>query len=163
MQLLINGQQYPVAETPDRLLLWVLRDELGLTGTKFGCGIGQCGSCTVHIDGIATKSCQTLISTLEGKAIRTIEGLAETAADGTVKLHPVQQAFLEEEVHQCGWCQSAQMMTAAALLEANPQPSEEEIRGEMTVFCRCGTYPRIRKAVRRAVEIAAMDNREGQA
>jgi isoquinoline 1-oxidoreductase alpha subunit len=163
MELRINGKDYTVTDTPDRLLLWVLRDELGLTGTKFGCGIGQCGSCTVQIDGVPTRSCQTLLSTLSGKAIRTIEGLAETAADGSIKLHPVQQAFLEEEVHQCGWCQSAQMMTAAALIETNPQPSDEEIRAGMPVYCRCGTYPRIRKAVRRAAQIAARQSAEEQA
>jgi isoquinoline 1-oxidoreductase subunit alpha len=122
VQISVNNQVYEVPESPDRPLLWVLRDELGLTGTKFGCGIGVCGSCTVHINGTPTRSCITLLSTVQGKAIRTIEGLAEVAADGSVRLHPVQQAFLEEQVPQCGWCMPAQMLTAAALLETNPNP-----------------------------------------
>lgn len=161
MQLLINGQPFDVPDSPDRLLLWVLRDELGLTGTKFGCGIGVCGSCTVQIDGVPTRSCQTLISSLDGKAIRTIEGLAEAGEDGKQVLHPVQQAFLDEQVPQCGWCMPAQMMTAAALLAENPSPGEEEIRAGMDgVYCRCGSYHRIRKAVSRAAELAAEAGKE---
>ena len=166
MQILVNDQTYDVADSPDRLLLWVLRDELGLIGTKFGCGIGVCGSCTVHVDGVPTRSCQTLISTVQSKAIRTIEGLAGTGDDGTPALHPVQQAFLEEQVPQCGWCMPAQIMTAAALLENNPTPGEEEIRDGMDgVYCRCGTYHRIRKAVARASDLmASLDTarQEGQ-
>jgi isoquinoline 1-oxidoreductase alpha subunit len=151
VQLNVNDKIYEVADTPDRLLVWVLRDELGLTGTKFGCGIGQCGSCTVLLDGVAVKSCMTLISTLSGKKIRTIEGLAETIPSGEVRLHPVQQAFLEEEAPQCGWCMPAQMLTASALLVKTPHPSEDEIRqGMNAVYCRCGSYHRIRKAVVRA-------------
>lgn len=151
MQLTINGQAYQVADTPDRLLLWVLRDELGLTGTKFGCGIGVCGSCTVHLDGVPTRSCITVLSAAEGKEVRTIEGLAEIDANKEVILHPVQQAFLDEQAPQCSWCMSGQMMTAAALLEQTPTPTADEIREAMdSVYCRCGTYHRIRKAVARA-------------
>jgi isoquinoline 1-oxidoreductase subunit alpha len=154
MILRINDQDYTVADATDRLLLWVLRDELGLTGTKFGCGIGQCGSCTVLVEGQPTRSCLTLLSSVVGKSIQTIEGLAETASDGSLVLHPVQQAFIEEQAPQCGWCMPAQMLTAAALLEQNPAPNDEEIRSGMTgVYCRCGTYHRIRKAVALAAEI----------
>lgn len=151
MQLIINDQIYEVADTPDRPLLWILRDELGLTGTKFGCGIGICGSCTVHLDGATMRACITMLSAAQGKAVRTIEGLAEISADGSQALHPVQQAFLDEQVPQCGWCMPGQMMTAAALLEQKPDPSPEEIRQVMdAVYCRCGAYHRIRKAVGRA-------------
>ena len=155
MQLQINGKPYQIEAEPDRLLLWVLRDELGLTGTKFGCGIGVCGSCTVHLDGNPIRSCSTMLSAAAGKAVRTIEGLAEVDANGETVLHPVQQAFLEEQVPQCSWCMSGQMMTAAALLEQNPNPSPDEIRQAMDgVYCRCGTYHRIRKAVDRAANLA---------
>ena len=155
MQLMVNGQPYLVDDEPDRLLLWVLRDELGLTGTKFGCGIGLCGSCTVHLDGIPTRACITLLSAADGKEVRTLEGLAEISANGEMVFHPVQQAFLDEQVPQCSWCMSGQMMTAAALLEKNPKPNAEEIRQAMdAVYCRCGTYHRIRKAVARAAELA---------
>ena len=155
MELIINDQAYQVDETPDRLLLWVLRDELGLTGTKFGCGIGLCGSCTVHLDGVPTRACITMLSAAEGKEVRTIEGLAEIAANGHTVLPPVQQAFLDEQAPQCSWCMSGQMMTAFALLEQNPNPNMEEIRqGMNSVYCRCGAYYRIRKAVARAAELA---------
>jgi len=158
VQLNINEKLYEVPDAPDRLLVWVLRDELGLTGTKFGCGIGQCGTCTVQVDGALVKSCQTLLSTLPGKKIRTIEGLAKIAADGKLQLHPVQQAFLEEEVPQCGWCMPAQMLTAEALLVKKPNPSEDEIRAGMNaVYCRCGTYHRVRKAVARAAHLTAQN------
>ena len=150
MELRINGQAYTVADEPARPLLWVLRDELGLIGTKFGCGAGICGACTIHVDGVATRSCQTLVASVASNDIRTIEGLAEGE-----KLHPVQQAWLEFEVHQCGWCQSGQMMTAAAFLAQNPQPSEVEIVEAMDKnYCRCGTYQRIKQAVARAAQIA---------
>jgi isoquinoline 1-oxidoreductase alpha subunit len=150
VDLKINGTIYPIAEEPARMLLWVLRDELGLTGTKFGCGAGYCGSCTVHVDGVATRSCQTLIAGLGASEITTIEGLGGPEAS-----HPVQQAFLEQQVHQCGWCQSGQMMTAAALLAANPNPAPEQIVEAMrNNYCRCATYTRIRRAVARAAEIA---------
>ena len=158
MNLLINGQDYQVEDSPDRLLLWVLRDELGLTGTKFGCGIGICGSCTVHLDGTPTRACITMLSAVNEREVRTIEGLAATDATGETILHPVQQAFLEEQVPQCSWCMSGQMMTAAALLEQNPNPDAEEIRQAMnSVYCRCGTYYRIRKAVARAAELKAVE------
>jgi len=156
MNLSINGKEFTVADSPDRLLLWVLRDELGLTGTKFGCGVGICGSCTVHLDGVATRSCITMLSQAAGKEIRTLEGLATELPDGSLELHPVQEAFIELQVHQCGYCMSGQMMTAAAFIEGNPNPSEAEIIAAMDKnLCRCGTYPRIRQAVARAVEIAA--------
>lgn len=156
MNLSINGKEFTVADSPDRLLLWVLRDELGLTGTKFGCGVGICGSCIVHLDGVATRSCITMLSQAAGKEIRTLEGLATELPDGSLELHPVQEAFIELQVHQCGYCMSGQMMTAAAFIEGNPNPSEAEIIAAMDKnLCRCGTYPRIRQAVARAAEIAA--------
>ena len=153
MEIVVNGKTYEVAGEPDRPLLWVLRDELGLTGTKFGCGVGICGSCEVHLDGKIARSCITSLSAAKGKAIRTIEGLASERV-----LHPVQQAFLDEQVHQCGWCMSGQMMRAAALLEDNPNPTEEEIVAGMSAnYCRCGTYGRIKRAVARAAEMAAAE------
>jgi isoquinoline 1-oxidoreductase subunit alpha len=131
------------------LLLWVLRDELGLTGTKFGCGVGICGACTVHLDGVAIRSCVTPLSALEGRSITTIEGLAKGD-----KLHPVQQAFLEQQVPQCAWCMSGQMMTAAAFLQQRPNPSETEVASAMTAnYCRCGCYARIRTAVLQAAKV----------
>jgi len=149
MKLSVNGETYQVASEPDRPLLWVLRDELHLTGTKYGCGEGICGCCEVHIDGVVTRSCITMLSRVEGKAVRTIEGLARK--DGT--LHPVQQAFVDEQVPQCGWCMSGQIMRAAAFLEAHPhtRPSPAAIATEMgDNYCRCGTYGRIQRAVLRA-------------
>lgn len=151
MELTINGQTYAIADLGDtRPLLNVIRDELNLTGTKIGCAIGICGACTVHVDGVAVRACQTPVNSVLGTDIRTIEGLA--TADG--QLHPVQQAFLELQVPQCGWCMSGQMMTAAALLAENTQPSAEEIVDAMDKnYCRCGTYHRIRQAVARAAAI----------
>lgn len=152
MKLMINGKEYEVAADPPRPLLWVLHDELGLIGTKYGCGVGICGICTVHIDDRAVRSCVTPLSTVAGE-IRTIEGLATIAKDGTRVLHPVQQAFLEDQVPQCGWCMSGQMMAAAAFLEQNPTPSEEEIVAAMNrVYCRCGCYHRIKGAMAKAAE-----------
>ena len=146
MEITVNGKLYQVADEPDRPLLWVLRDELGLTGTKFGCGIGICGACEVHLDGKVIRSCITSLSAVQGKAIRTIEGLAREG-----ELHPVQQSFLDEQVPQCGWCMSGQMMRAVALLEENPNPTEEEIIAGMNAnYCRCGAYGRIKRAVARA-------------
>jgi isoquinoline 1-oxidoreductase alpha subunit len=150
LDLTINGKTYQVAEDPPRMLLWVLRDELGLTGTKFGCGAGYCGACTIHLDGVAARSCQTLLSQLDGRAITTIEGLAQGD-----ELHPVQQAFLEAQAPQCGWCMSGQMMSAAALIAANPAPSDDEITDAMDGnYCRCATYARIRRAVAGAAALA---------
>jgi isoquinoline 1-oxidoreductase alpha subunit len=164
MQLLINGEPYEVADDPNALLLWVLRDELGLTGTKFGCGIGLCGACTVHLDGVAVRACSTPLAAAAGREIRTIEGLAERTADGVIMLHPVQQAFIDEQVPQCGWCMSGQIMTAAAFLAQNPTPSEEEIVDAMgNNYCRCGCYVRIKRAVTRAAEQLAQPETEAAA
>jgi isoquinoline 1-oxidoreductase subunit alpha len=158
MELNINGQKFSVpAEQETRMLVWVLRDQLGLTGTKYGCGAGICGSCTVLVDGKPIRSCLTPANTVIGKEITTIEGLAEIHA-GKEILHPVQQAFEETQTPQCGYCMSGQMMTAAALLEENPNPTEEEIvDGMNSVYCRCGTYVRIKAAVIRAAEIKAKE------
>jgi len=151
MQVTINRQSYTVTDDPSALLLWILRDELGLTGTKFGCGMGICGACTVHVDGVATRACITPVATVEGRDIRTIEGLAGADSDGVITLHPVQQAFIDEQVPQCGWCMSGQIMTAAAFLAENPSPSEEEIISALgNNYCRCGCYVRIKRAVTRA-------------
>ncbi len=147
--LTVNGKTRQVDADPDTPLLWVVRDELELTGTKFGCGVAQCGACTVHVDGTATRSCSFPVSAAVGKKITTIEGLAKDAS------HPVQQAWLEIDVPQCGYCQSGQIMAAAAFLAKNPKPSDEDIDKGMTNICRCGTYPRIKKAVHRAAELMA--------
>lgn len=141
-KLLINGEQQSVEVDADTPLLWVLRDQIELVGTKFGCGIGQCGACTVHINGKATKSCITPVSTLGDKTITTIEGLSEHGA------HPVQEAWKEVDVPQCGYCQSGQIMTASAFLEENTSPNRSEIRDAMSGnICRCGSYNSIEKAV----------------
>ncbi|GEM49215.1 (2Fe-2S)-binding protein [Deinococcus cellulosilyticus] len=143
MKLNINGNTYQTGAEPNDLLLWVLRDELGLTGTKFGCGIGYCGSCTVHVDGKPMRACVTPVQAVQNKNIRTIEGLKKGET-----LHPVQQAFVDHQVLQCGWCMSGQMMQAAALLEQQPGISDEELlQGMSGNFCRCGSYVRIREAV----------------
>jgi len=148
MKLLVNGQPHDVDAPADMPLLWVLRDLVGLTGTKFGCGMAQCGACTVHVDGQAVRSCVTPASALEGKSITTIEGLSK---DGT---HPVQLAWQEVDVVQCGYCQSGQVMAAAALLTVKPEPTDAEIDAAMAGnLCRCGTYQRIRTAVHRAAEL----------
>lgn len=157
MKLKVNNKDYQVADSPDRLLLWVLRDELGLTGTKYGCGMGICGCCDIHVDGVATRSCVTMLSKVQGKAIQTIEGLE--GEDGG--LHPVQQAFLDEQALQCGFCTSGQIMRAAAFLEAHPAPTEDAIVAEMNHnYCRCGTYGRIKRAVVNAAHIMAEERRE---
>ncbi len=146
MELKINGKVHQVDASDDMPLLWVLRDLLGMTGTKFGCGLAQCGSCTVQIDGVATRSCVLPASAVVGKAITTIEGLA----DGDT-LHAVQQAWLDLDVVQCGYCQSGQILSAAALLASNPKPSDAEIDTAMDGnLCRCATYPRIRAAIHAA-------------
>lgn len=141
----LNGKDVSVDAPADTPLLWVLRDSLQLTGTKFGCGVGQCGACTVHIDGVAQKSCQFPVSTVEGKTIVTIEGLSP---DGR---HRVQEAWVAEQVPQCGYCQPGQIMRAAYLLERTPRPSDHDIDEVMSEnLCRCGTYQRIRRAIHRA-------------
>jgi len=132
-------------------LLWVIRDELNMTGTKFGCGVGQCGACTVHVDGKAQRSCITPVTAADGRTITTIEGLAPSDD----KLHPVQQAWLEHDVPQCGYCQAGQIMATVDLLNKYPNPSDEDIDKNMTNICRCGTYVRIRKAIHRAAELTA--------
>jgi isoquinoline 1-oxidoreductase alpha subunit len=148
MQLTINGVVHEVASQPGTPLLYVLRDELGLTGTKIGCAVGICGACTVHIDGVATRSCVTPALSAEGKQVRTIEGLAGVAEDGALLLHPVQQAFVDHQVPQCGWCMSGQIMAAAAFLDKNPVPRPDEIVGALGAnYCRCGCYARIYRAV----------------
>lgn len=151
MELHINGVTVQVADDgPTRPLVLVLRDELAMTGTKFGCGAGICGSCTVHVDGVAVRSCQTPVSTVVGKRITTIEGLVQP--DGT--LHPIQQAFVDFQVPQCGWCQSGQIMSALAFLNTTPNPSVEEIAAAMDGnYCRCGTYHRIRNAIAHAATL----------
>ena len=148
--LQINGQPHTIDAPDDMPLLWALRDIVGLTGTKFGCGIAQCGACTVHINGEAMRSCSVPVSTAAGKDITTIEGLA--GPNG--KLHPVQAAWLAEDVPQCGYCQSGQIMAAAALLKEKPQPTDADIDG-ITNICRCGTYVRIRRAIHRAATTKA--------
>jgi aerobic-type carbon monoxide dehydrogenase small subunit (CoxS/CutS family) len=141
----VNGKRYDVDVSPDMPLLWVLRDTIGLTGTKFGCGLGQCGACTVHLDGAATRSCLTNASAATGKKITTIEGLSPTSS------HRLQRAWIEEQVPQCGYCQSGQLMSAAALLAKTPSPTDAQIDSAMAGnICRCGTYQRIRRAVHRA-------------
>jgi aerobic-type carbon monoxide dehydrogenase small subunit (CoxS/CutS family) len=143
--LVVNGKRQTVAAQPDTPLLWVLRDNLGLTGTKFGCGIAQCGACTVHLDGEPVRSCSIPISKAAGRRITTIEGLAPSRS------HPLQRAWIELDVPQCGYCQSGQIMSAAALLRKHPRPSDADIDAAMSVnICRCGTYQRIRAAIHRA-------------
>ena len=144
LTLKVNGNERKVSVSPETPLLWVLRDTLNMTGTKFGCGAGLCGACTVHIDGTAVRSCSTPISQAAGKSVTTIEGLS---ANG---LHELQKAWIAEEVPQCGYCQSGQIMNAAALLAKNPHPSDDDITKAMTGnICRCGTYDRIRRAIQR--------------
>jgi isoquinoline 1-oxidoreductase subunit alpha len=149
MKLVVNGQPHEVDAPADMPLLWVLRDLVGLTGTKFGCGMSLCGACTVHVDGQPVRACVTPASAVADKPITTIEGLSR---DGT---HPVQRAWQELDVVQCGYCQSGQVMAAAALLKQNPAPSDADIDGAMAGnLCRCGTYQRIRAAVHRAAELS---------
>lgn len=149
--LTVNGQSRTVDVAPDTPLLWVLRDSLDLVGTKFGCGAGLCGACTVHLNGVPTRACMTPVSTVGRMKITTIEGLAADVAH----LHPVQQAWSDLDVAQCGYCQSGQIMTAAALLKDNPKPSDEDIDGAMAGnLCRCATYLRIRQGIKRAAGIS---------
>ncbi|OCW58591.1 (2Fe-2S)-binding protein [Hoeflea olei] len=145
MRLTVNGQTHEVDVEPEMPLLWVLRDELGITGVKYGCGIAQCGACTVHVDGAAVRSCQLPVGELTGE-VTTIEGLGQPGA-----LHAVQQAWIEHQVAQCGYCQSGQIMAAAAFLALNPEPTDQDIDAVMSAnLCRCGTYPRIRAAIKSA-------------
>lgn len=149
MKLHVNGSDREVDAPADMPLLWVLRDLMGMTGTKFGCGIAQCGACTVHVDGAPLRSCITPVAAVEGKKITTIEGLSADAS------HPVQKAWAELDVVQCGYCQSGQIMSAVALLTKIPSPTDTDIDQALSGnICRCGTYPRIRAAVHRAAEIA---------
>jgi aerobic-type carbon monoxide dehydrogenase small subunit (CoxS/CutS family) len=148
ISLTVNGKAVSVEAEPDTPLLWVLREDLTLTGTKFGCGVAACGACSVHVNGAITRSCSFPLSEAAGKAITTIEGLQ--SEDGT--LHPVQQAWIEAQVPQCGYCQSGQIMAAVALLKASANPSDAQIDEAMTNLCRCGTYPRIRAAIHAAVK-----------
>ena len=144
--LTINGKAHDVDADPDTPLLWVIREWIGMTGTKYGCGIAQCGACTVHIDGVATRSCMFPVSAAAGKQITTIEGLAQNG-----KLHPVQKAWLELDVPQCGYCQSGMIMAVAALLKEKPKPSDADIDKAITNICRCGTFQQVRAAIHAAV------------
>jgi isoquinoline 1-oxidoreductase subunit alpha len=157
MKLTINGNPVEVNAPADTPLLWVLRDELGMSGTKYGCGMGLCGACTVRLDGKPVRSCMTALRTVGGKKVTTIEGLATGET-----LHPVQQAWCDLDVVQCGYCQSGQIMCAAALLATTPQPTEAQIETAMRgIICRCGTYERIRSGIHRAVELATAAKQGG--
>jgi aerobic-type carbon monoxide dehydrogenase small subunit (CoxS/CutS family) len=150
-QLVVNGENREVEAVPNTPLLWVLRDNLSLTGTKFGCGMAQCGACTVHLDGMPVRSCSTPVSTIGTRKVTTIEGIASAE-----KVHPVQQAWMDENVPQCGYCQAGQIMSAVALLAKNPAPNDHDIETAMSGnICRCGTYERIRKAIKRASNTTA--------
>ena len=144
-RLTINGQAHNVDVEPDTPLLWVIREQAGLTGTKYGCGIAQCGACTVHINGVATRSCSVLLSDVAGKEITTIEGLASGGM-----LHEVQQAWIANDVPQCGYCQSGMIMAVAALLKEKPKPSDQDIDEAITNICRCGTFQQVRAAIHAA-------------
>jgi isoquinoline 1-oxidoreductase subunit alpha len=144
-RLVVNGKTHDVDADPNTPLLWVLREQIGLTGTKYGCGIAQCGACTVHIDGAAVRSCSLPVSAAEGKQITTIEGLAK---NGT--LHPVQKAWLERDVPQCGYCQTGMIMAVAALLNEKPKPTDADIDNTITNICRCGTFQQVREAIHAA-------------
>lgn len=146
----VNGKEYSVDAPADTPLLWVIRDNLKLTGTKYGCGIGECGSCTVHVNGKAERSCTVTLGDVQGAKITTIEGLSEN--------HPVKRAWIEEQVVQCGYCQPGVMMEAASLLAEGPKPDADKIIGTMSdVICRCGTHPRIKKGIKKAIEIMARE------
>ena len=145
ISLTINGQSHNVDVEPDTPLLWAIRENVGLTGTKYGCGVAQCGSCTVHIDGVAVRSCSMPVSAAAGKRITTIEGLAENGV-----LHKVQQAWLANEVPQCGYCQSGMIMAVAALLKDKPKPTDADINDAITNICRCGTFVQVRAAIHAA-------------
>ena len=155
--LTVNGRTRTLDVEPDTPLLWVLRETLGLTGTKFGCGIAACGACTVHLDGRAVRTCTLPVSAAEGMAITTIEGLAQ---DG--KLNPVQQAWIEHEVPQCGYCQSGMIMAVSALLEQRPDPTDEQIDAAITNICRCGTFVRVRRAIHAVAEKTVSRDQEAR-
>ncbi len=156
--LMINGEHRDIDVDPSTPLLWVIREQTGLTGTKFGCGIAQCGACTVHLNGLPIRSCVTPVQAAANQNITTIEGIGSNDAG----LHPVQQAWIDEQVPQCGYCQSGQIMSAIALLSGNSSPSDEDIDRAMSGnICRCGTYPRIRKGIRRAAEVLAAEKANG--
>ena len=146
-KLNINGRVHDVHVEPETPLLWVIREQVGLTGTKYGCGIAQCGACTVHIDGVATRSCQVPLNSVGNKKIVTIEGLAQNG-----KLNKIQAAWLAVDVPQCGYCQSGQIMAAAALLKRNPKPTDKDVDEAMTNICRCGTYQQVREAIHAAAK-----------
>ena len=154
ISFVINNENVSFEGVEDTPLLWVLRDHFKLKGTKFGCGIGSCGACMVHIDGQARKSCTTRISSVAGRQVTTIEGLAPSST----QLHPVQQAWIAEDVPQCGYCQTGQIMAAVDLLKEIPKPSDSDIARKMKNICRCGTYVRIRRAVHRAAELMAEES-----
>jgi isoquinoline 1-oxidoreductase alpha subunit len=149
----VNAKPVTFDGDDDTPLLWVLRDHVKLTGTKFGCGIGQCGACTVHVDGKAQRSCVTTAAAIDGKSVTTIEGLAPASDE----LHPVQKAWLEFNVPQCGYCQAGQIMATVDFLKKYPKPTDEDIDSNMTNICRCGTYVRIRKAIHRAAELSGVE------
>ena len=152
ISLSVNGRQHDVEVSPETPLLWVLRETIGLTGTKYGCGMAQCGACTVHLDGKPIRSCVTPVSSAVGKKVTTIEGLSSDSS------HPLQKAWIAEQVPQCGYCQSGQIMQAAALLTQSPHPSDEEIDTAMAGnICRCGTYQRIRRAIHRAAKMKSVE------
>jgi isoquinoline 1-oxidoreductase alpha subunit len=148
MQINVNGRSHEVNVEPDTPLLWVIREQLGLTGTKYGCGVAQCGACTVHLDGEPVRSCSIPLSAAQGKRIVTIEGLSRNSS------HPLQRAWVDLDVPQCGYCQSGQIMAAAALLRRKPRPTDQDIDEAMTNICRCGTYQRIRAAIHQAAGTA---------
>ncbi|MEP2828758.1 (2Fe-2S)-binding protein [Parvibaculum sp.] len=148
VSLTVNGTRHELDVEPEMPLLWVIRDELGLTGTKFGCGIAACGACTVHVDGVAMRSCVTPVEAVDGARITTIEALAETSGAGEGELSALQAAWVAKQVPQCGYCQSGMLMAVSALLTENPQPTDEDIDAAITNVCRCGTYPRVRAAIR---------------
>jgi isoquinoline 1-oxidoreductase alpha subunit len=154
IELTLNGTPTQLDVAPDTPLLWAIREQAGLTGTKFGCGIGACGACTVHVDGAPMRSCSVPASSVAGRSVTTIEGLATSEE----VLHPVQRAWIEHQVPQCGYCQSGMIMAVSALLAANPAPTDEEIASTITNICRCGTYERIRDAIHSLVPTAEVDN-----
>ncbi|MDE0801297.1 MAG: (2Fe-2S)-binding protein [Rhodospirillaceae bacterium] len=147
INLRVNGKEHSLDVDPETPLLWVLRDNLGLTGTKYGCGIAACGACTVHVDGVAERSCAVPVEFADGTDITTIEGLSEDRS------HPVQEAWIEEDVPQCGYCQSGMIMSVVSMLKDIPKPTDEDINAYITNICRCGTYTRIRKAIKRAAAL----------